>query len=312
MSKKKKPKIEFRYYRMPEGSPILALLGQKWVQSYGRDIDYLHFHNYLEIGYCYAGEGTLTLGERDYRYTGGEISIIPKNYPHTTNSDPGTISRWEYMFVDVEGILEELYQKGGNVKRMKYLLHRINSRAIFRAVEEAPHLARMIRELLDIMRDTKEFYMEEAKGIMVALLVSIARENQDDKGLAEISGKVTIPVSRALDYITLHYMEPLKVEELARWCHISETHFRRVFSEYMNMSPLEYINLVRVQTACNYLKNTDESMADIAGKCGFATLSTFNRNFKQVTGISPSEWRKRPENFEQQLLKYWIHSEEGW
>ncbi len=195
---------------------------------------------------------------------------------------------------------------------MKYLLHRINSRAIFRAVEEAPHLARMIRELLDIMRDTKEFYMEEAKGIMVALLVSIARENQDDKGLAEISGKVTIPVSRALDYITLHYMEPLKVEELARWCHISETHFRRVFSEYMNMSPLEYINLVRVQTACNYLKNTDESMADIAGKCGFATLSTFNRNFKQVTGISPSEWRKRPENFEQQLLKYWIHSEEGW
>ena len=170
----------------------------------------------------------------------------------------------------------------------------------------------MIRGLLDIMRDTKEFYMEEAKGIMVALLVSIARENQGEKGLTEISGKVTIPVSRALDYITLHYMEPLKVEELARWCHISETHFRRVFTEFMQMGPLEYINLVRVQTACNYLKNTDESMADIAGKCGFTTLSTFNRNFKQVTGVSPSEWRRRPENFEQQLLKYWIHSEEGW
>ena len=219
---------------------------------------------------------------------------------------------WEYLFVDVDGILEEVYRKGGNVKRMNYLLHRINSRAIFRAVEEAPHLARMIRELLDIMRDTKEFYMEEAKGIMVALLVSIARENQGEKGPAEISGKVTTPVSRALDYITLHYMETLKVEELARWCHISETHFRRVFTEFMQMGPLEYINLVRVQAACNYLKNTDESMSDIAGKCGFTTLSTFNRNFKQITGVSPSEWRKRPENFEQQLLKYWIHSEEGW
>ena len=214
--------------------------------------------------------------------------------------------------MDVDGILEEVYRKGGNVKRMNYLLHRINSRAIFRAVEEAPHLARMIRGLLDIMRDTKEFYMEEAKGIMVALLVSIARENQGEKGPAEISGKVTTPVSRALDYITLHYMETLKVEELARWCHISETHFRRVFTEFMQMGPLEYINLVRVQAACNYLKNTDESMSDIAGKCGFTTLSTFNRNFKQITGVSPSEWRKRPENFEQQLLKYWIHSEEGW
>lgn len=283
MSKKRKPKIEFRYYRMPEGSPLLALLGQRWVQTYGRDIDYLHFHNYLEIGYCYEGEGTLTLGERDYRYTGGEISIIPKNYPHTTNSDPGTVSKWEYVFVDVEGLLEELYQKGGNVKRMKYLLHRINSQAIFRGIEEAPGIAKMVRGILDIMRDTKEFYLEEAKGLMVALLVCIARENPDDKGPVEISGKITIPVSRALDYITLHYMEPLKVEELAKWCHISETHFRRVFSTYMHMGPLEYINLVRVQTACNYLKNTDESMADIAGKCGFTTLSTFNRNFKQVT-----------------------------
>ena len=312
MPKRRKPKIEFRYYRMPDGSPILALLGQRWVQSYGRDIDYLHFHNYLEIGYCYDGKGTLTLGERDYRFTGGEISIIPKNYPHTTNSDPGTISKWEYLFVDVEGILEELYQKAGNEKRMNHLLRRINSRAIFLAVEDAPGIAKTVRNILDIMRDTKEFYIEEAKGLMVALLVSIARENPTEKGLAELSGKMTIPVSRALDYITLHYMEPLRVEELARWCHISETHFRRVFSTYMKMGPLEYINLVRVQTACNYLKNTDESMADIAGKCGFTTLSTFNRNFKQVTGVSPSEWRKRPENYEQQLLKYWIHSEEGW
>ena len=45
MARKKKPKIEFRYYRMPEETPFLALLGEKWVQNYGRDVDYLHFHN---------------------------------------------------------------------------------------------------------------------------------------------------------------------------------------------------------------------------------------------------------------------------
>ena len=50
--KRRKPKMEFRYYQMSAGSPILALLGQKWVQNYGNDVDYLHFHNYLEIGYC--------------------------------------------------------------------------------------------------------------------------------------------------------------------------------------------------------------------------------------------------------------------
>ena len=47
MSKSKKSKIEFRHYQMPPNCPVLALLGEKWVQVYGRDIDYLHFHKVL-------------------------------------------------------------------------------------------------------------------------------------------------------------------------------------------------------------------------------------------------------------------------
>ena len=52
MAEKKKKKMEFRYYQLPPGSPILALLGEKWVQNYGdRTADRLHFHNYMELGY---------------------------------------------------------------------------------------------------------------------------------------------------------------------------------------------------------------------------------------------------------------------
>ena len=78
MGRKQRPKMEYRYYKMPTGSPILALLGTKWIQIYGQGIDYLHFHNYLEIGYCYSGNGILTLGKQDIRFQGGEFTIIPK------------------------------------------------------------------------------------------------------------------------------------------------------------------------------------------------------------------------------------------
>lgn len=317
MSKKKKPKMEFRYYQMPAGSPILALLGQKWVQSYGRDIDYLHFHNYLEIGYCYEGCGDLTLGEQDLRFSGNQFTVIPKNYPHTTNSDKGTVSKWEYLFIDMESFLHDFYQEGGsNTKKTERMIQKIYSRAVLKNVEDSPKIAGMIRQILEIMRNTEEFYIDEAKGILAALLVNIARENSaqsvDTEAHDDMAERVTTPISHALDYITLHYMDPLKIEDLAKWCHISETHFRRIFSSYMNMSPLEYINLVRIQTACEYLKKTDSSVSDIAHKCGFSTMSTFNRNFKQVMGVSPCEWRKRPENYEQQILKFEIHSEEGW
>lgn len=313
MSKrKKKPKMEFRYYQMPAGSPILALLGDKWVQNYGRDVDYLHFHNHLEIGYCYKGNGYLVMGEEDVRYSERMFTVIPKNYPHTTNSDPGDMSKWEYLFIDLEGFLTTLYPD--NPIKAERMARRINSRAMILYEEEYPEMSRYVLKIMDIMRYSNEYYLEEAKGILAALLVSIARLNPvgEEAETEEESGKLTNIIFNTVDYISTHYMEPIKVEDLARISHISETHFRRIFSSYMKMSPLEYINTVWIRTACERLKKTDEPVADIAHKCGFTTSSTFNRNFRQLMGVTPVEWRKRPENYERQLLKFDIHYEEGW
>ena len=57
--------------------------------------------------------------------------------------------------------------------------------------------------------------------------------------------------------------------------------------------PVEYINLIRVRTACEKLKKTDRSVTDIGTECGFASDSAFNRNFRKLMGMSPAEWRKR-------------------
>ena len=70
--------MEYRYYEIPAGSPVLALLGDKWVQNYGREIDYLHFHNHLEVGFCYYGEGTVTFKEEDLPFVyGGTEELSP-------------------------------------------------------------------------------------------------------------------------------------------------------------------------------------------------------------------------------------------
>lgn len=309
--KRRKPKMEFRYYQMSAGSPILALLGEKWIQNYGNDVDYLHFHNYLEIGYCYEGEGHMILGEEEVRFHGGEFTMIPPNYPHTTNSDLGTVSRWEYLFIDVEGFMKKFLD---NPVKADKVIQRIYSKAQHLRQEEQPELAEKILKIMDVMRRAEEFYLEEAKGILAALLAETARLNRrsEEEPVAEEKGKLTNMISRALDFISYHYMEDIKVEDLAKYCHISETHFRRVFTSYMKVTPLEYINTVRIHTACEHLEKTDEPVADIAHKCGFTTNSTFNRNFKQIMGVTPIEWRKRPESYEQQLLNFEIHSEEGW
>ena len=253
--KRKKTKMEFRYYQMSAGSPILALLGQKWVQNYGNDVDYLHFHNYLEIGFCYEGDGFLVLGEDEPRFSGREFTVIPPNYPHTTNSDVGTISRWEYLFIDVEGFMKRFLDSPVKAEKM---IQRIYSKALFLREEEYPSISAKILKIMNIMRDGEEFYLEEAKGVLAALLVEIARLNRpsEEDRVAEETGKLTNMITRVLDFVSYHYMEDIKVEDLAKSCHISETHFRRIFTSYMKVTPLEYINTVRVQTACELLQKT--------------------------------------------------------
>ena len=311
--RKKKQVAEFRYYKMPENCALFALLGEKWRQKYERDIDYLHFHNYLEIGYCYEGDGRMVLGEEEIQYQGGDFTVIPSNFLHTTNSTPGRLSSWEYLFVDVEKLIEKA--TAGVPGRMEKLMRRINNRATLVSSEKYPYLGEQIRTIMNIMRGGEAFCQEEAEALMTALLMEVARRNGDGTlGEVKNSGGVKSGnlIFRVLDYISDHYSEPLKVADIAKWAHISETHFRRVFLAHMNMSPLEYINLVRIQAACEYLKKTDEPVAMIAAKCGFGVSSTFNRNFLQIMGVTPAQWRKRPENYEQQILKYQIRPEEGW
>lgn len=312
MSKKKKPKIEYRHYQMPVGTPILALLGEKWRQIYGRDIDYLHFHNFLEIGYCYDGTGIMTLGENDFGFEGGCFTVIPPNYPHTTTSDPDVAGQWEYLFIDTEGFLHEHYQDRRR-EMGEWMTEKIYSRAVIRKSEDFPEIAGMIRRILDIMRGREAYYIEEAKGILFALFVNIARKNmEENEDTSRLESRAALPVELAMEYIARHYMEPMKIADLADFCHISEAHLRRLFSSYMTMSPLEYVNQVRIRMACEYLRTTDEPVADIAHKCGFPVLSTFNRNFREILGVSPIEWRKRHENYEQQILKFEVHTEKGW
>ncbi len=62
---------------------------------------------------------------------------------------------------------------------------------------------------------------------------------------------------------------------------MSETSFRKVFEEYVHMLPMDYVNLVRVQYACEQMKHGNDSMDEVARKAGFSTtpLTGILKNF---------------------------------
>lgn len=312
MGKKRKDVMELRFYEVPQNESVLALLGDNWVRNYGHDESNLHFHNLFEIGYCRNGTGELVLNEDTYTYEPSMVSVIPQNYPHITISktDAGT-SFWEYLFFDPMQLITELYPD--NPILQQELFGQIGRKALLLNEWENRNLAMLVKMIMEEMREKKPHYRVSVHSLLLSLMIEIVRMSESKQQSYDNRKKTGgTQIAEALDYVRIEYAKPLKVEDLANVCHMSETHFRRVFEGYMNMSPMDYINLVRIQRACDIMKKTDDSMDVVAQKAGFTTTSTFNRNFKKFLNTSPYQWKINPENYERKLLNYNISALKGW
>lgn len=312
MSTKKKPEIEFRYYEIPQGEQVLALLGKGWIREYGSDADRLHFHNLLEIGYCIDGEGEMVFDEKRVPYEPGMLTVIPKNFPHTTNSRSNTKSYWEYIFLNPEEILRDTYSD--NRFFAQKITDLVNKKEQYYLEGENPELVTLVRLIMEECRNPKNYSGECIKGMLLSTLMTIARSENDSGNKLEylkLKGGVH-QISDALEYIEKKYMDEIKMENLAEICSLSETHFRRLFTEYMHMTPVEYLNLIRVQQACELMKKSTYSMEEVAQRVGYTTISTFNRNFRKIIGTSPYQYKKSSGKYQEKLRKSHVLTREGW
>jgi transcriptional regulator GlxA family with amidase domain len=98
---------------------------------------------------------------------------------------------------------------------------------------------------------------------------------------------------RAKDRMDAASHEEWAVERLARVSCVSQAHFARSFKDAFGIPPHRYLLTRRIERATALLRDTDQSITDIAFQTGWASLGTFGRTFRDVTGESPGEFRAR-------------------
>ena len=307
----KKNRLEFRYYEMPAEEYVLAKLGTGWEQEYGvsEEPGLLHFHNYLEIGWCYHGHGTLSFADRQLRYGDAMFTLIPKNVPHTTNSDPGNICKWEFLFIDLDAFVNR--ELSDWRIRPEELLKRIEGEGILLRQSEHPRLAALLQMIFSECRDESPYYKDALKGYLRVLVIELLRRSSAfpvEEGQRRFNGYI----STALQYIATHYAEDIHVSDIAANSGLSESHFRRLFEESTNMKPVDYLNMIRVNKACELMCSEEAPMSEIGQSVGFQTTSSFNRNFKALTNITPLQWKMREMRDGIGLKNYDISAKRGW
>jgi AraC-like DNA-binding protein len=80
---------------------------------------------------------------------------------------------------------------------------------------------------------------------------------------------------------------------LERDLHISKYYISHVMSQKLNIGFNDYVNSLRISSACRLLRKSDRSITEISELVGFNTLRTFNRAFFKQMGVTPSDYRLR-------------------
>lgn len=95
-------------------------------------------------------------------------------------------------------------------------------------------------------------------------------------------------LKRAIQYISLHYREPVSVEDVSRHLGVTKSHLHHLFAEFMQTSPKKYINQQRLAMAQQLIQAGEKPTA-IFSACGFSDYATFFRNYTKYFGCTPSQ-----------------------
>jgi AraC family transcriptional regulator len=98
-------------------------------------------------------------------------------------------------------------------------------------------------------------------------------------------------IHTVIDYISAHLSDEISLDTLSTVACFSAFHFHRIFTAFTGETPRDYIERIRLEKAANQLCIVPaRSVAEIAAKCGFSSVSTFSRAFKNHYKIPPSQF----------------------
>lgn len=104
-------------------------------------------------------------------------------------------------------------------------------------------------------------------------------------------------INKSIDYIKENLHEELSLEKLAALSSFSKFHFHRIFKSVTGKTINEFIKNAKIERALFFLMNNpSKTISEIANDCGFLSISSFSRSFREVRQMTPSEWREQYKN----------------
>ncbi|MCL6707761.1 AraC family transcriptional regulator [Pseudomonas sp. R2.Fl] len=153
-----------------------------------------------------------------------------------------------------------------------------------------PKLVALAQLIAAECESTDPLHQLYGDGLTLALIIGVLKISAEEK--RRRSPLAGWQLRRAIEYIEENCLKPIRLQDLAELTGLSESYFSHAFKATTGMPPHRWQMKARIERVKDLMKQTDLPLTVIAGETGFADPAHFSRAFRQVVGITPSEWRR--------------------
>ena len=226
--------------------------------------------------YVTEGSGELIVDGKKYTVNAGSFYIAPAWLPHeyySSSRDP-----WVKYWVNLSGpLVESLRKVYGIYTRYVFPDGKKAGAVMLNIIEQLPVLSRS--EILPFME-------QEMLKIIQALAESASVQEEQTKYAEQTEAM--------LHFLHKHISQPMpELQDIANAASRSKAQAIRIFRHDTGVTPYRWLLQEKIRTACSVLTGTNKSVRDVAIMFGFRDELYFSRLFRQITGYSPREYRKR-------------------
>lgn len=254
--------------------------------------DQYHYHPEIQLMLIVKGSGTQIVGDHISTFQPSDITLIGSNLPHVFRCDSAYYAQQKHdaclallVFFDAE-VLGKLLE----VPEMHLISNVINQSANGMKVigEKKAEMAGLIEKM------HQERGVTRITTLLHAIEIFGYPENHQTlsgssyrKPPREIDGK---RLNAVYEYLINNLHRDITLSEIAHEANMAPTAFCRFFKQRTDKTFLQFVTELRISHVCRLLVETDDAIAEAAYKSGFNNLSHFNKQFRVVKGITPTQF----------------------
>ena len=233
-----------------------------------------NLHKNIEILRFTKGCGSVLCGENSYDVVPGDVVVVNSYLAHRVDAK-------ETIVYDCLIVYDDFCEENGIDTALTQFNAKITDEKVFS----------LYQAVIEQYADQSPLWQARVRSSVLQLLILLCAEHSHRRGTPITEDTAFQSVIGAIGYIKEHLQEKLTVEQVAQQAGFSKFYFLRLFKRVTGCTLVQYINLLRCETAKELLRTGSYSVKETALLCGFDNLSYFTSVFKKHTGYLPGAYK---------------------